>query len=92
VLRYDHYAERTEQTYCGWILRVIKFHGSQTHPKDMGLPVVMTQDEVRRVLAEMHGTHLRMAKLLYTGGLRLMECVRLRVQDLDFAMGLVTIQ
>ena len=33
---------------------------------------------------EMSGTHLLMAKLLYGCGLRLMECVRLRVQDLDF--------
>ncbi len=36
VLRYHHYAYRTEQTYCDWIIRFIKFHGSQTHPKDMG--------------------------------------------------------
>ena len=36
VLRYHHYAYRTEQTYCDWIIRYIKFHGSQIHPKDMG--------------------------------------------------------
>ena len=36
VLRYHHYSYRTEQTYCDWIIRFIKFHGSQTHPKDMG--------------------------------------------------------
>ena len=36
VLRYHHYAYRTEHTYCDWILRFIKFHGSKTHPKDMG--------------------------------------------------------
>lgn len=36
VLRYHHYAYRTEQTYCDWVLRYIKFHGGQTHPKDMG--------------------------------------------------------
>lgn len=36
VLRYFHYAYRTEQTYCDWILRYIKFHGSKTHPGDMG--------------------------------------------------------
>jgi integron integrase len=53
------------------------------------VPVVMTREEVRRVLREMQGTHLLMAKLLYGGGLRLMECVRLRVQDLDFERGLV---
>ena len=53
------------------------------------VPVVMTQEEVGRVLAEMTGVHLLMAKLLYGGGLRLMECVRLRVQDLDFDRGLI---
>lgn len=147
VLRYHHYAYRTEQTYCDWVVRFIKFHGGQTHPKDMGkaeidaflshlathgkvsaatqnqafnailflyrlvldqpiegqieavrakrrprFPVVMTQEEVRRVLAEMKGTHLLMAKLLYGGGLRLMECVRLRVQDLDIDRGLLYVR
>ncbi|MGA9539120.1 MAG: phage integrase N-terminal SAM-like domain-containing protein [Desulfobacterales bacterium] len=32
VLLHHHYAYRTEQTYCNWILRYIKFHGSKTHP------------------------------------------------------------
>jgi uncharacterized protein YpiB (UPF0302 family) len=36
VLRYHHYAYRTEQTHCSWILRYIKFHGGQTHPANMG--------------------------------------------------------
>lgn len=44
----------------------------------------MTQAEVQRVMAGLVGTHLLMAKILYGCGLRLMECVRLRVQDLDF--------
>ena len=48
------------------------------------LPVVMTQSEVKQVLNQMHGTHLLMARLLYGSGLRLMECIRLRVKDLDF--------
>ena len=47
-------------------------------------PVVMTQWEVQRVLAKMKVTHLLMAQLLYGGGLRLIECVRLRAQNLDF--------
>ena len=33
VLRYHHYAYRTEQTYCQWILRYIKYFGGKTHPK-----------------------------------------------------------
>ncbi len=49
------------------------------------LPTVMTRDEVVRVLDAMSGAHQLMAKLLYGSGLRLMECVRLRVKDVDFA-------
>ena len=36
VLRYHHYAYRTEQTCCDWILRYIRFHHAKTHPKNMG--------------------------------------------------------
>ncbi|NVM25984.1 MAG: phage integrase N-terminal SAM-like domain-containing protein [Desulfobacterales bacterium] len=36
VLRYHHYAYRTEQAYCDWIGRYIKFFGSQKHSRDMG--------------------------------------------------------
>ncbi len=147
VLRYYHYAYRTEKTYCDWILRFVKYHGSKIHPKDMGknhveaflshlatkervaaatqrqalnaivflyrdvllkpiegqiapirskrhphVPVVMTQAEVKRVLSFMSRTHLLMAKLLYGSGLRLMECVRLRVQDLDFDKGIIYVR
>ena len=139
VLRYHHYALKTEQTYCDWILKYIKFFGGKTHPSTMGKvqiekflsslavdknvaaatqrqalnalvflyrdvldlpvheelehvksrrlqrpPVVMTQEEVKKVIQFMQGTHQLMAKILYSGGLRLMECVRLRVHDLDF--------
>jgi integron integrase len=47
----------------------------------------MTEDEVRRLLAEMSGVHRLMAGVMYGGGLRLMECVRLRVQDIDIGQG-----
>lgn len=49
------------------------------------LPTVFTQEEVRAVLAQLDGVPSLMASLLYGTGLRLMECVRLRVKDLDFA-------
>lgn len=52
--------------------------------KPFRLPIVMTRDEVRRVLAQMSGTHWLMASLMYGTGLRVNECVALRVQDLDF--------
>ncbi len=55
-------------------------------------PVVMTKSEVRQVLNQMKGTHLLMAKMMYGGGLRLMECLRLRVMDLDFAKAQVYVR
>jgi integron integrase len=56
------------------------------------LPTVLTKAEVRAVLAQMSGVYLLMAQLLYGGGLRLMECVRLRVKDLDFAQGQLSVR
>lgn len=52
--------------------------------KPQRLPVVLTADEVRRLLRHLEGTHWLVACLLYGSGLRLMEAVRLRVKDLDF--------
>lgn len=49
------------------------------------LPVVLTRDEVQALLSRLEGTHWLMASLLYGAGLRLMECLRLRVQDVDFS-------
>ena len=49
------------------------------------LPTVLTKEETLRVIGFLSGTHQLMAKLLYGSGLRLMECVRLRVKDVDFA-------
>jgi len=48
------------------------------------LPEVLTKSEVQRLLAQMEGGPALMAGLMYGGGLRLMECVRLRVKDVDF--------
>ncbi|MGO8694110.1 MAG: integron integrase [Rectinemataceae bacterium] len=52
--------------------------------KPIRLPVVMSRDEVRAVLAELEGDKRLAAKLLYGTGMRLMECLTLRVQDIDF--------
>ncbi len=49
------------------------------------LPVVLTRDEVRAVIRQLHGVHRLMAILLYGAGLRLLEAARLRVKDVDFA-------
>ena len=48
------------------------------------LPVVLTRPEVRAILGFLTGSEWLMAMLLYGAGLRLMECLRLRVKDIDF--------
>jgi integron integrase len=55
------------------------------------IPVVFSRDEVRQVLALLHGDLQLMAQLLYGSGLRLMECVRLRVKDIDFHYQTITL-
>ena len=49
------------------------------------MPVVLTREEAHAVLDRMTGVYGLMARLLYGTGMRLMECVRLRVKDVDFA-------
>jgi len=127
VLRYHHYAYRTEQSYCDWILPYIKFHGGNTHPSKMGKKEIdaflshlathlhvaaATQRQAlnasvflyRRVLdqpieeqlepvrSKRRPSPLLMAKMLYGCGLRLMECVRLRVQDIDLERSLIYVR
>src|SRR5437773_5502938 len=60
--------------------------------KPARLPVVLTPDEVHKVFAHLHGTPRLMAGLLYGSGLRLMECVRLRVKDVDFGYARITVR
>ena len=62
----------------GWLEDV------QRAKKPGKLPVVFTQAEVKAVLTRLEGAPWLMASLLYGAGLRLMECLRLRVKDLDF--------
>ncbi len=146
VMRVKHYSFRTEQTYCDWVERFIRFHGKR-HPREMGdaevgeflthlaregrvaastqnqalsallflykhvlkeeigwlkdverakkparVPVVLTRDEVHKVFAHLHGTSRLMAGLLYGSGLRVLECVRLRVKDVDFGYARLTVR
>lgn len=49
------------------------------------LPVVLTREEVQKVLSQLEGQHRLAAGLLYGAGLRILECLRLRVKDVDFA-------
>ena len=60
--------------------------------KPTRLPVVLTRDEVHKLFACLHGTPRLMAGLLYGSGLRLMECVRLRVKDVDFGYARITVR
>ncbi|HZK36271.1 MAG TPA: integron integrase [Aeromicrobium sp.] len=146
ALRSRHYSRRTEQAYCLWVRRFIRFHGIR-HPADMAepeinaflthlavdeqvsastqtqalsallflyrhvigrevgeltdlirarkpkrLPVVLTRDEVKAVLGELDGDKRLMASLMYGAGLRLMECLRLRVLDLEFTRGEIIVR
>jgi len=146
VLRYHHYASRTEESYIHWILTFIRFHNKQ-HPKGLSkshveaflshmavnknyaastqnlalnaivflykqvlglsvaddlapirskkavrLPVVLSQGEVMKMLGNMKGVHNLLAQLMYGGGLRVMEVLRIRVQDIDFENGYLLIR
>ncbi len=60
--------------------------------KPVRLPVVLTNDEVHKIFAHLQGAPRLMAGLLYGSGLRLMECVRLRVKDVDFGYAHITVR
>lgn len=70
----------------GWL------EGVERATKPARLPVVLARDEVQQIFAHLHGTTRLMAGLLYGSGLRLMECVRLRVKDVDFAYARITVR
>lgn len=146
AIRARHYSRRTEQAYCLWVRRFIRFH-DLAHPAEMGeaeineyltylaveghvsastqnqalcallflyrnvlgrevgnlggvvraqtpkrLPVVLTRAEVRGLLARLDGGMWLMASLMYGTGMRLSECLRLRVLDVDFSAGEITIR
>ncbi len=145
-IRVKHYSIRTEQVYCEWVKRFIRFHRYR-HPLEMGapeveaflsdlavrrkvsastqnqalaallflykqvlaidlpwlnevvrakkpqrLPVVLSVEEVRRVLVGLEGDLWLACSLLYGTGMRLMEVVRLRVKDVDFARGEILVR
>jgi len=56
------------------------------------LPVVFTRPEVKAILEQLGGTPLLMASLLYGSGLRLMDCLRLRVKDIDLEQHQITLR
>lgn len=56
------------------------------------LPAVLSRGEVRALLGQLHGTMRLIALLLYGAGLRLLECLTLRIKDVDFARGEICVR
>lgn len=148
ILRREGYAYATENSYCDWVKRFVKFHGFADREamladaagkveafltylavnlnvapatqnqalnalsfcynkvlhkpffdvkpsrsrKEPRIPVVLSKDEVNRVLTLVEGNASLITKLLYGSGLRITEAVRLRVQDIDFAYKQITVR
>jgi integron integrase len=70
----------------GWLESVVRAR------KPVRYPVVLTRQEVQRVLSQVTGPKWIVAVLLYGGGLRLMECLHLRVHDIDFESNQITVR
>jgi integron integrase len=60
--------------------------------KSARLPVVLTREEVKAVLSRLKGEHWLIGTLMYGTGMRLMECLRLRVKDVSFSSGEIVIR
>ncbi|MBM4279157.1 MAG: integron integrase [Deltaproteobacteria bacterium] len=58
----------------------------------VNLPTVLSRDEVKSLLSHLNGAYLLMGQLMYGGGLRLMECLRLRIKDVDFENHLLMVR
>ncbi len=74
------------ETELDWMKGIVRAKRSQR------LPVVLSRQEVRGILSRLTGVCWLMACLLYGSGLRLMECLRLRVKDLDFERGEIIVR
>jgi integron integrase len=70
----------------------VHWTGVQRAQRKRRQPTVLIPSELSELFAQMEGTPRLMARLLYGSGLRLMELIRLRVQDLDFARGVVVVR
>jgi integron integrase len=72
--------------HLGWLEDVVRAKRPQR------LPAVLTRPEVKALLSAQEGVHWIMASLLYGAGLRLLECLRLRVKDIDFASNQILVR
>jgi len=79
------YREVLENEF-GWLDDVVRAK------KQRHVPVVLTPDEAAAVLARLEGVSWLIGKLLYGSGMRVMECLRLRIKDLDFCRMQVTVR
>lgn len=68
------------------------FHGVERAPERRRLPQVLSREAIRRLLDEMNDPTRLMASLCYGCGLRLSECLRLRIQDVDLNRALLTVR
>ena len=68
-----------------------KVEGVVRAKRRRSIPVVLSREEVDRIIARLDAPYALVAKLLYGCGLRLFECLKLRVQDLNFAMRVLTV-
>lgn len=64
----------------------------QRPPRSQRLPTVLAREEVTALLEALPGKHRLMAELMYGSGLRVMECTRLRIKDVDFANRLIMVR
>jgi integron integrase len=71
---------------------IADIHNALRAPVKRRIPVVLTTEEIHRILDHMRGDNLLMAKLVYGCGLRLRECVKLRIKDVDFERDCVTVR
>lgn len=63
-----------------------------TAKREVHVPTVLSREETRAVLCRLHGVYHIIGQILYGGGLRLMECMRLRVKDIDFDNKTITLR
>ncbi len=145
VCRFRHVAVRTEESYWGWVVRLVRFFNSKINPRDMNdgqvraflshlavvdkvaastqnqalnalmflyrevlhlervvagfdrvrrparLPVVLSREETKRLLAAVEPEYDLAVRLLYGTGLRLMELLRLRIKDVDMERGQIVV-
>jgi integron integrase len=79
--------------YRNVLLRDIEFPTDIVRAKKPGrLPTVLTKAEVLSIVGRMNGTPKLMVQLLFGSGLRLMECLRLRIKDIDFSNGQIIVR